>query len=140
MKRVETVQSAEHPQLTSMIDVVFLLLVFFVCTMTFRVIEGRLDTELPKGVGPNLGEAVELLEPLDVRVSPDASRPEGFAVRLGGRHLPVDQLSGAIAAALARVPELAVQLTAEEGVTHGHVVTVLDEVFAGGAERLRFTG
>ena len=39
-----------------MIDVVFLLLIFFICTMKFKVLEGKLATVLPKDVGVNAGE------------------------------------------------------------------------------------
>ena len=36
----------------SMIDVTFLLLVFFMCSMQFKTIEQRLDADLPKD-GPD---------------------------------------------------------------------------------------
>jgi biopolymer transport protein ExbD len=38
---------------TSMIDVVFLLLIFFMCASKFRIIERRLDAFLPKDKGPS---------------------------------------------------------------------------------------
>lgn len=36
---------------TSMIDVTFLLLIFFIVTLKFKVLEGRLDASLPKDMG-----------------------------------------------------------------------------------------
>lgn len=37
--------------LTPMIDVTFLLLIFFIVTLKFKVLEGRLDASLPKDMG-----------------------------------------------------------------------------------------
>jgi biopolymer transport protein ExbD len=37
--------------LTPMIDVTFLLMIFFIVTLKFRVLEGRLDASLPKDMG-----------------------------------------------------------------------------------------
>ena len=41
-------------EMTPMIDVTFLLLIFFIVTLNFRTLEGRLDANLPKenGSGP----------------------------------------------------------------------------------------
>lgn len=88
------VKPALQLRMAPLIDVVFLLLVFFLLTASFRSQEGILPIELPKlGLGP----AVEM-EPLDVHLQTesesicvvqigadtvceiDASRPEGFAV------------------------------------------------------------
>ncbi|MDF1837417.1 MAG: biopolymer transporter ExbD, partial [Planctomycetota bacterium] len=37
--------------MTPMIDVTFLLLIFFMCTLKFKVLEGKLTAYLPKDVG-----------------------------------------------------------------------------------------
>ncbi|MEL6716433.1 MAG: biopolymer transporter ExbD, partial [Planctomycetota bacterium] len=36
-------------EMTPMIDVTFLLLIFFMCTLKFKVLEGKLGAYLPKG-------------------------------------------------------------------------------------------
>jgi len=46
---------------TSMIDVTFLLLIFFVVTLKFKVLEGRLDASLPK----DMGTAASPSEPIE---------------------------------------------------------------------------
>ncbi|MEO1698553.1 MAG: biopolymer transporter ExbD [Planctomycetota bacterium] len=38
-------------EMTPMIDVTFLLLIFFMCTLKFKVLEGKLGAYLPKDVG-----------------------------------------------------------------------------------------
>jgi biopolymer transport protein ExbD len=40
-------------EMTSMIDVTFLLLIFFMCTLKFKTLEGKLAAYLPKDVGVN---------------------------------------------------------------------------------------
>lgn len=53
--------------LTPMIDVVFLLIIFFLC-LEFKTLEGRLSANLPKDVGVNTSPA-EPIEKLDIRIS-----------------------------------------------------------------------
>ena len=46
--------------MTPMIDVTFLLLIFFMCTLRFKVLEGQLTAFLPKDVGQDVSQAVPL--------------------------------------------------------------------------------
>ncbi len=59
-------------QMTPMIDVTFLLLIFFMCTLKFKVLEGKLGAYLPKDVGVNTSQA-EPVEKVDIRL--DVLRP-----------------------------------------------------------------
>ncbi len=43
--------------MTPMIDVTFLLLIFFMCTLKFKLLEGKLTAYLPKDVGVNNSDA-----------------------------------------------------------------------------------
>ena len=43
--------------MTPMIDVVFQLIIFFMCNIKYKTLEGRLDAYLPKDVGVNQSEA-----------------------------------------------------------------------------------
>ena len=61
-----------------MIDIVFLLLVFFLVTASFRGQEGFLPAELPRRVDASLAE----LEPLEVRLASQAQG--GCLVQIGG--------------------------------------------------------
>lgn len=58
-------QREEKVDLTSMIDVTFLLLVFFLCTMQFRTFEGRHDAALPKSYGGGTDDVPEI-EKVDI--------------------------------------------------------------------------
>lgn len=54
-------------QMTPMIDVTFLLLIFFMCTLKFKTLDGALGAYLPKDVGVNIG-SVEPLEKVVIRI------------------------------------------------------------------------
>lgn len=67
-------------EMTPMIDVTFLLLIFFMCTIKFKTLEGKLSAFLPQDVGLSTAEAEkpEKIE-LEIRV-----------LRAGTRLDPVD--------------------------------------------------
>jgi len=52
-------------EMTPMIDVTFLLLIFFLCTLKFKTLEGKLSAFLPKDVGVNQSEA-EPIEKVEI--------------------------------------------------------------------------
>ena len=85
-----------------MIDVTFLLLIFFIVTLKFKTLEGRLDAALPKDVGVNQSEAEEV-EKIDLlirvvrdgQLMPDPSTattryPNGRLRHVVGRVLTVE--------------------------------------------------
>ncbi len=59
-------------EMTPMIDVTFLLLIFFMCTLKFKILEGKLGAYLPKDVGVQATEAPPV-EKVDIRL--DVLRP-----------------------------------------------------------------
>jgi len=61
--------------LTSMIDVTFLLLIFFLLGTRFKAPEGTLDARLPKDEGPQAEIAQQPIEKLTVRVRVEQARP-----------------------------------------------------------------
>jgi biopolymer transport protein ExbD len=61
MSTLEELQKDEcELQMTPMIDVTFLLLIFFMCTIKFKTLEGKLSAYLPKDVGVNTTEATPI--------------------------------------------------------------------------------
>ena len=46
--------------MTPMIDVVFQLIIFFMCNIKYKTLEGRLDAYLPKDVGVNTSPATQI--------------------------------------------------------------------------------
>jgi biopolymer transport protein ExbD len=80
----------EDPEisLTSLIDVVFLLLIFFIVTMKFKVLEGKLETELPKDVGVNSGEVEDLLEKLEIKITANPTAENGMTIAINDLKIP----------------------------------------------------
>ena len=54
--------------MTPMIDVTFLLLIFFLCTIKFKILEGKIPAYLPKDVGVNATPVDEQLEKIEIRI------------------------------------------------------------------------
>ena len=71
-KLAEIADEKSELEMTPMIDVTFLLLIFFMCTLKFKTLEGKLAAYLPKDVGVNQSDAepIEKVEIL-VRVKKD---------------------------------------------------------------------
>ena len=148
-------------EMTPMIDVTFLLLIFFMCTIKFKTLEGKLEAHLPKNVGPEPTAQPEL-ESLELRVevvspgrklSTAAHKAGGFEAWDGasefilqghvvryrlGREAFADTDSGR-AALLDRIraartvqPDRKLVLAPLWGTTQGDVVDVLDELALAG--------
>lgn len=101
MGRIEKKFEEVKPDMTPMIDVTFLLLIFFIVTLKFKTLEGRLDSNLPKDMGTS-NATVEEIEKVDIVIQvanpgqkvPDprtatTSKPEGRLMMLSGRVLRV---------------------------------------------------
>jgi len=54
-------------EMTPMIDVTFLLLIFFMCTLKFKILEGKLSAYLPKDVGVQAFDTPPV-EKVDIRL------------------------------------------------------------------------
>jgi biopolymer transport protein ExbD len=111
--------------ITSLIDVVFLLLLFFVVTSTFLERPG-LDLTLP-AASPN-----EVARRDEVTVELDADG----ATWLDGARLEAADLESGIERALAAAGTERVVLEADERVPHGRVVEAMDAARRAGATGL----
>lgn len=112
--------------LTSLIDVVFILLVFFMLASSFtdwRVIE------LSAAKAPQATTSVGFEGAMLVRVRPEA-------VSLGGEAMALDALEARIAARLETTPDQRVLVQPVAGVTTQRLVDVLDRLDAAGVADL----
>lgn len=122
--------------MTPMIDVVFLLLIFFLCTATFQRPESELAASLlvesPQRAG--LGEALNDSPPLD-NVSIVGSRVGGvtvWTVNAGPASSDLQELATLIADVAAITTELPVTIDAGPRVTLSEIVAVYDTARAAG--------
>lgn len=119
---------------TSTIDVVFLLLIFFMCSMQFRTVEQKLDAQLP-GEGP-VGPPIEIDPPTELRVKVFWRNSQGQVIHSQSKSYPtnwngmraVNSTEGAKVAiqinqkSVKNIPELAEKLAALNAATPMPVV------------------
>ncbi|MCR9246979.1 MAG: biopolymer transporter ExbD [bacterium] len=91
MNQLPDARDADYkPDMTPMIDVVFLMIIFFLC-LDFRVLESKLPAFLPKDhgghatVAPKEQLVVQVLESVRGRKVPDPARPDRH--RIEGRQV-----------------------------------------------------
>ena len=119
---------------TSMIDIVFLLLIFFIL-QPFRMPDMQLKTELPTVGGDGPGDC----EPIHLDVRGEADRVtyfvNGHAAGSGGAPLSrkIMRMS------LGRSGEVPVVIDADRDLHFSHVLHAYDECLVAGTQEVRFT-
>ena len=122
MKTAAQPISAEIPT-SSFADIAFLLIVFFMLTLTFAASQG-LDFNLPK----DEPRTVEPVESVLVQIQPDAS------LLVDGRPLELDRLLEYLAPKLERNPGKPVIIRPLPDAPYGGMVAVYDELRRGKTE------
>ena len=114
---------------TSLVDVLFLLLIFFTLTSTFKR-AGEIELQLPKSTtaGP-AGAPGASQQPVDLVLTSRGT------LLIDGSPTTFDALMPRLRAVHAKQPDRQVMIEAEETVGHGQVVRLLDAVRTAG-----FTG
>jgi biopolymer transport protein ExbD len=118
----------EEPNLTPMIDVVFLLLIFFMVTTTFLDPERAIDIELPRAESG--AEAQQQQDELIVNVEEDGS----FV--LDGIVLSFDQLLERLKGAAQHNAETPVTIRGHRHAQHQAIVQVMDACGVAGLSNL----
>jgi len=111
--------------LTSLIDIVFLLLVYFLLTTNFMVDEG-IDVKLPQAVATRPQTQTEITVYVDAK---------GKAF-LENQQLPLSELQTRLKKRLTEVEERVVIIKADRTVVLNAAVAVMDVAKAAGAKRL----
>ena len=168
-RRLRTDDDGTRLSMTPMIDVTFLILIFFMCTLKFKTLEGKLGAELPKDVGV-IEAPQELVEKLVVRIEVaqpgdkvrrtrdgtivlytaedeaagrrfeyDASRVLRY--RVGAKRTgDFDDVRQALQRHFDAVPERRVTIDPREGTSNKDVVQVLDALLDAGFKDVSFMG
>jgi biopolymer transport protein ExbD len=112
---------------TSMIDVVFLLLIFFMCASKFRVLEQRMDAFLPRDRDHDRRRPPAVIDTqIPIQVSTHPSSPAVPQYRI---HRWVTNDPNALAAHLMRFPGAAqyeVVIDGDQNVPFRHVMSAVD--------------
>ncbi|MBU4227444.1 biopolymer transporter ExbD [bacterium] len=112
--------------LTSLIDVVLLLVIFFMLTTTFVNLENRVEVNLPSGDFA----AAEPSENIIVSVT------ENNIIYFNGKLIDPLKLTENVAVELKKAPNKIVVLEADKNVLHGKVIRIMDLLKKGGAEKI----
>jgi len=112
--------------LTPLIDVVFLLLIFFMLTTTFVNLENRVKVNLQSG---DFASA-ESSENIIVTIT------ENNTIYFNGKLIDPLKLTESVAINIKDEPEKIVVLEADQNVLHGKVIRIMDLIKKGGAERI----
>ncbi|NLG07677.1 MAG: biopolymer transporter ExbD [Deinococcales bacterium] len=112
--------------LTPMVDVVFLLIIFFMVSTTFITLESGLPVELPD-------TQTTVAEPSNL---PTVTVNKEGAVFFGGAQVSEAQLALLLRQELDATGQTTVVLRADRDVPHGTAVRIMDLLTQGGAQRI----
>jgi len=116
--RVDEERNSAYVNLTPMIDVVFLLVIFFMVTTTFIQLEKEMDIDLPESAS---GESItNPQEEIVINMRRDGS------LLVNGTDVTLEQLSDLLRQAVSVDPNQAVILRGDRSAFYDKVVRVLD--------------
>jgi biopolymer transport protein ExbD len=113
--------------ITPLIDVVFLLLIFFMITTTFATNAPGIEVELPKAA-----HADSRLQPKDIVIAIN----EAGEIVYENRAVTLVELSALLESKHVEMPQGTVIVQADQQVFHGLVVKVMDAAKSAGFEKL----
>ncbi|MCB9831962.1 MAG: biopolymer transporter ExbD [Planctomycetes bacterium] len=145
MTRKKPIDEKVELNMTPMIDVTFQLLIFFIVTMKFRLLEKKLVTHLPTDFGLTPGSPVEenfvTVKLRQRRVDPERSLIEQpTEILVEGQVLGERELLDRLARFRLVVTDAYGKIDAGPGVPHGQVVGVIDLFNRAGFDRVSFVG
>ena len=105
-------------EMTPLIDMVFLLLIFFLVATTFHQTEREMQIALP--VASSSAPISAMMQELIVNVDVDGQ------IIVGGRAITGDDLQSMVAGAVAQNPEQKVTVRGDRRTAYANIVTVLD--------------
>lgn len=124
--KAPSVEAGAHIEITPMIDMVFLLLIFFLVATTFHQTEREMQIALPQA--SHAAPLSTLLRELVVNVD-----EEGRIV-VSGRTIEPEELREMIEDAVAANPEQKVTVRGDRRTAYANVVRVLDACKGGGVQ------
>jgi biopolymer transport protein ExbD len=128
-------------QMTPMIDVTFLLLIFFLCSIKFKLLDGKMQTYLPKDLGVNTSPMLIELEKIDVNLRLSKKSPLGFTIDINGKPMKnLEDFYRTVKGFRNQAPDLKTTIYPYKGVTYGQVIKVVNECLRAEMTQITFGG
>lgn len=150
-KDSESDEAGAKTDIAPMIDVTFLLLIFFMCSLRFKTLDGKLNSYLPKDAGltqlPSVPEVSSLRIRVELRGGETLVKVGGATLERLGAYRATVQDGPLILPGLQRrleevheaLPDLSFMIDPDERVRTGYVVAVLDACLRVGVTDVKFT-
>jgi biopolymer transport protein ExbD len=93
-------EASDNPveiNVTAMVDVIFCLCIFFMCSFHFKQLEGKIDAWMPKEKGNQIGEVKDKVPLEEIRVFMRWDPSTGATIRKVGNRAPVANDSDLVA-------------------------------------------
>jgi biopolymer transport protein ExbD len=126
-----------------LVDIIFCLCVFFMCSFKFRQLEGKFDSWLPKDKGSEGLPSLDLISEVRVALLWDENS-QTMTRRMGVRSIPADDdLKNAISEAhqawvTKGKPEAPVTIDGDPRIPWSEVITVVNIIKECGIEKIEF--
>lgn len=125
-------EAPQHANLISMIDVVFQLVIFFVCTTKMQ--EGAMNDRINLAMAPH-GKAVEQKDPSEIQVAVSADGTISIANTVMSEGLLVSILKKTVADSGRQIP---VVIRGDEATKHQDIKKVMDACARAGIWKVSF--
>ncbi|MHC4627748.1 MAG: ExbD/TolR family protein, partial [Planctomycetota bacterium] len=136
LTRQKQQQTGPQLNMAAMVDVVFLLLIFFMCTSSISRLESSLSSQVSR-LGPGSGQELEELPPYIIRLE---RAGEGVLVWLEDRPCATfDDLHDRLRETYNRGPDVPVLIRSQARVPYGYVVAALDACRKAGFQTVAFS-
>lgn len=139
--------------MTPMIDCTFQLLIFFLCTIKFKVLEGKIPAYLPKDVGVNATPIDEQLEKIEIHVKrnkkmetdPKVNKnwiwdADQISIKVGPQTVPLARLADLMEKAKKANPEAKATIYPWAGTLYIDAVKVVNECLRANFMDITFAG
>jgi len=124
--KAEEAKTVASIELTPIIDMVFLLLIFFLVATTFQQEEREMQIALP--FAGSAAPISTILQDLIINVDSDGK------IILGGRFIEIQELRSIITSAMKNNPDQKVTIRGDRGTPYANIVSVLDICKQGGIQ------
>ena len=116
--KAEEAKTVASIELTPIIDMVFLLLIFFLVATTFQQEEREMQIALP--FAGSAAPISTILQEIIINVDADGK------IILGGRFIEIQELRTIITSAMKNNPDQKVTIRGDRGTPYANIVSVLD--------------